>query len=172
QPRLAALARKNVDENQLAARVTVVEADLADAAAARAALPGASFDLALSNPPYRPLGEGDCNPDDEQAIARHELRLTLSQLLAEIRRALAPNARAALIYPAERLTSLLAALDFEDLRPRRLRLVHPTPDQPARRALIEARKGQRGNLVIESPLILRDSDGNYTPDARRALGER
>jgi tRNA1Val (adenine37-N6)-methyltransferase len=172
QPRLAALARKNVDENQLADRVAVVEADLADAAAARAALPGASFDLALSNPPYRPLGEGDCNPRDEEAIARHELRLTLAGVCAELRRALEPGGRAALVYPAERLGALYAALDAEDLRPRRLRLVHPRADQPATRVLVEARKGQRGNLVVEPPFVLRDADGHYTPDARRALGER
>ncbi len=171
QPRLAELARRNAVENQLADRVSVVEADLADGAAARAALPGASFDVAASNPPYRPLGEGDANPDTEEAIARHELRLTLADVAREMRRALVPNGRAFVVYPAERLGALLATLDGESLRPLRLRLVHPRPGEPARRALVEARKGARGNLVVESPLFLRDSDGEYTPDAKRALGE-
>jgi tRNA1(Val) A37 N6-methylase TrmN6 len=37
--------------------------------------------------------------------------------------------------------------------------------------LVEARKGARGNLVVEGPLILRDENDDYTPEARRALGD-
>jgi tRNA1Val (adenine37-N6)-methyltransferase len=171
QPRLAELARRNVTENQLGGRVGVVEVDLADHNHARQVLPGASFELCVSNPPYRPLGEGNANPDDEAAVARHELRLTLADVILEMRRLLVPGGRAALVYPAERLTSLLATLDREGLRPLRLRLMHGKPGEPARRALVEARKGLRGNLVIEPPLILQDEEGRYTADARRALGE-
>jgi tRNA1Val (adenine37-N6)-methyltransferase len=126
QPRLAALARRNAVENGLAERVSVVELDLGDARAARA-LPGASAELVACNPPFRPLGEGSFNPDDEEAIARHELRLTLADVAAQARRLLVPGGRAALVYPAERLPSLLATLDGAGLRPLRLRLVHPRP---------------------------------------------
>ncbi len=171
QPRLAGLARRNAVENQLADRVRVVELDLADADAARKALPGASCELVVCNPPYRPLGEGNANPGDEQAIARHELKLTLADVAREARRLLVPGGRAALIYPAERLPALLATLDGEGLRPLRLRLVHGKPGEPARRALVEARKGHRGNLVVEPPLIVQDDDGQYSPEAKRALGD-
>jgi len=171
QPRLADLARRNVTENQLGGRVRVVEVDLADHDRVRQLLPGASFELCVSNPPYRPLGEGSANPDDEAAVARHELRLTLADVVREMRRLLLPGGRAVMVYPAERLTALLGTLDGEGLRPLRLRLVHGKPGEPARRVLVEARKGLRGNLVVEPPLILQDDDGRYTPDARRALGE-
>ena len=172
QPRLAGLARRNADENGLGDRVTVLELDLADARAARAALPGASFELVASNPPFRPLGEGDANPDGEAAVARHELRLTLGDLAAQARRLLVPGGRAAIVYPAERLGALLGALERESLRPLRLRCVHPSASEPATRVLVEARKGARGNLVVEAPLILRDADGQYTSEARRVLGDR
>jgi tRNA1Val (adenine37-N6)-methyltransferase len=171
QPRLARLAIRNVDENSLADRVQVLELDLADARACRAALAGASFDLVVSNPPFRPLGEGSANPDDEAAVARHELRLTLADLAREARRLLLPGGRAAIVYPAERLGALLSSLEREGLRPLRLRCVHPRLGEPATRVLVEARKGARGNLVVESPLILRDENDDYTPEARRALGE-
>jgi tRNA1(Val) A37 N6-methylase TrmN6 len=50
-------------------------------------------------------------------------------------------------------------------------LVHGRADEPARRALVEARKGAKGNLVVEPPLVLYDEDG-YTAAARRALGDK
>jgi tRNA1Val (adenine37-N6)-methyltransferase len=170
QPRLASLARRNAGENGLADRVRVVEVDLADEAAARAALPGASFELVASNPPYRPLGEGPANPVGEEAIARHEVRLTVGALAREARRLLVPGGRAAIVYPAERLPSLLAALDGESLRPVRLRLVHPRAHEPANRVLVEARKGAKTLLTVEPPLYLYDADG-YTAEAKQLLGD-
>jgi tRNA1Val (adenine37-N6)-methyltransferase len=132
---------------------------------------GAAHDLAIANPPYHLLSSGPASPDEEIAIAQHELKLTLADVVREARRILAPGGRAALVYPADRLPELLAGLDGEGLRPLRLRLVHPTAEQPALRALVEARKGARGPLVVHPPLYLRDDDGQYTSEARRALGE-
>jgi tRNA1(Val) A37 N6-methylase TrmN6 len=49
--------------------------------------------------------------------------------------------------------------------------VHGRAGEPANRALVEAKKGHRGNLVVEPPLILYDEAGGYTAQARRALGD-
>jgi tRNA1Val (adenine37-N6)-methyltransferase len=167
QPRLVELARKNAVDNQLDARVSVVEVDLSKS---RRALPGASFDLVLSNPPYQPLETGPANPDDEAAIARHELRLTLAELIREMKRLCKPNGRAALIYPTDRLATVLASLEASGLRPLRMRMVHDRSSENARRVMVEARKGGKGPLVVEPPLILRDGE-DYTPEAKRLLGE-
>ena len=166
QPRLAQLARRNADDNALGARVTVVAGDL------RGALPdaGASFDVAVANPPYRALDEGPASPDEEVAIAQHELRVTVGEVAAAMRRVLVPAGRAALVYPASRVAHLLAALDGAGLRPLRARFVHPRADEPANRVLVEAQKGARGPLVVEAPLVVRDAAG-YTAEAARILGE-
>jgi tRNA1Val (adenine37-N6)-methyltransferase len=166
QPELAALAERNARDNGLTARAQVRQLDLR-----RLSDGGAQFDVALANPPYRTLDEGPASPERQIAIAQHELELTLPELVAQMRRVLVPGGRALLVFPAARATALLAALDGEALRPRRLRCVHPRADEPANRVLVAAHKGARGPLVIEPPLILRHSDGNYTDEARRVLGE-
>jgi tRNA1(Val) A37 N6-methylase TrmN6 len=166
QPRLATLARRNAEDNALAARADVREADVATGV-----LEGAAYALAVSNPPYHAPASSPPSPDPESAVAEHELRLALPDVAREMRRALVPGARAAVVYPAERLTALLATLDQEGLRPLRLKLVHDRVDRPASRALVEARKGARGALVIEPPLVLRNAAGHYTREARRAMGD-
>ena len=88
QPRMAALARRNVEENGLAERAAVALADVSDAKAMRAAVAGASCELVVSSPPFFRLAEGPPVPDAEEAIARHELRLTLADLAREARRVL------------------------------------------------------------------------------------
>lgn len=170
QPRLAALCRKNIAENGLEERCRVVQGDVLDSAS-RKQLAGAAFDLVASCPPYYPLGQGGVNPDSEEAIARHELRLPLGDLVRVSRRLVGFRGRVALVYPSPRLAELLAALLHHGLTPSRLRLVHPYPGEPAQRALVEAVKGARGGLTIEPPLYLREPGGAYTKEARRALGE-
>jgi len=171
QPRMAELARRNVEANRLGARVSVIEVDLADARASRRALAGASWDQVVASPPYFTRARGPTVPDESEAIARHELRIDLPTLLREARRLLAPSGRAAVVFPSERLTDLLSALDAAGLRPTRLRAVHARPGAPANRVLVEAVKGARSGLTVEPPLFVRESNGDYSEDARAALGE-
>ena len=174
QERVAAFALRNVLDNQLAARARVVKADLGDARGMRAAIGGARFDLVVSSPPFFRLADGPPVPDAEEAIARHELRLTLADVVRESRRLLVPGGRAAYVYPTERLVELLALLDGAGLRPVRLQAIHARASDPAERVLVLAQKRtraiSRGGLAIDPPLIVRDESG-YTPAARRALGE-
>jgi len=170
QPRLAALCLRNTVYNGLAERCSVIQGDLL-APATQKQLPGACFDLVVSCPPYYPLGHGDVNPDSEEAIARHELRLPLPDLVRAARRLIGFRGRVAVVYPSPRLSELLAQLLASGLQPTRLRLVHPHPGEPAQRAIVEARKGSRGGLCVEPPLYVRDAAGGYTAEARRALGE-
>ena len=139
QDRLAGLARSNVLHNGLAERAQVLELELADPRQARR-LPGARFDWAVSNPPYQPIGRGDVNPDAEAAIARHEVRLPLTRLCAELRRALVPHGHAAVIYPASRLDELCTVANREKLA---TRIVQPIAGREG-----EAAKGPSMNKSI------------------------
>ena len=171
QPRVAAVAQKNIVENGLSDRVRVVEVDLADLAAARAVLSGNAFDRVVSSPPYFPVAAGPPVPDESEAISRHELRLTVAELTRAARRLLVPSGRAFIVYPADRLPALFSALLAESLQPIRLRPIHPRPNAPANRILVEAQKGAKAGLVFDPPFFLRDESGGYSPEARIALGE-
>ncbi len=177
QPRLAALCRRNAQDNGLAERAQVVQGDVR-AATLRSALPGASFDLVASCPPYYPLGQGGVNPQGEEAIARHEVHLPLADLVRAARRLLRFRGRFAVVYPTPRLTELLAVMQAEGLTPIRLRVVHAYADEPGQRVLVEGCKGSKSSLVIEPPLYLRSratpsigGGGDYTEEARRILGD-
>jgi len=170
QPRLAAIARRNLDDNGLGDRGEVLELDVASAQAKRQ-LPGARFDWVVCNPPYQAVGRGAHNPSGELAIARHELRLPLGRLCDELRRVLRPRGQAALVFPAARLAELLAATSAVGLAPTRLRLCHPRAGRPATRALVLCEKGgPGGRLQVEAPLHERDERGLATDEARRIAG--
>lgn len=166
QPDLAALARDNAADNQLADRVTVIEGDLRRLT--RASVGAANH--VLANPPYHRPGTGRLNPDDEKAAARHEIFADLGDFIAAGRRLLDCGGRFSAIYPAERSVDLIAALRRAGLEPKRLRLVHPYPAAMAGHVLVEAVRGAGPGLRVEAPLYVREASGGpYHPEVAAML---
>jgi tRNA1Val (adenine37-N6)-methyltransferase len=161
QPALAALAERNVLLNGLAGRVEIMADEMQN-------LPqrftGESFEVVVSNPPYRPLGSGRLNPEAERAIARHELHGSLELVAQSANYLLPTKGRLALIYPAWRLVHLCAQLRSLHLEPKTLRLIHSLPGEEARLVWVEARKGGGEDLKVLPPLIVYQSQGCYTAE--------
>lgn len=168
QPALAELAERNVAINGAQARVRVLRADLR---ALRGLLPRGTFGLVVSNPPYVPLGAGNLSPAGEKALARHQLACTPDDLARAARFLLADGGALAVVYPAAQLTELLTAVVGAGLEPKRLRLVHPLPDRPARLALLEAVKGAGAVLEVLPPLFLFSSPGVVSPECERVVSD-
>jgi len=155
QKGLAELAKKNVLLNHLDDRVSILQKDFR---ALRKAFPAGSFDVVLSNPPYRSYRTGRVNPALEKAIARHEIKGTLEDLISVASYLLPPKGRCYLIFPALRTVDLLAALRSQRLEPKRLQFVHPHPQEDAKFILTESIRDSGVELRVMDPLILR-SDG-------------
>jgi tRNA1Val (adenine37-N6)-methyltransferase len=168
QPRLAALAKKNVEENGMTGGMQILTADFKTI---RFEDLGKPVDVVVSNPPYRRIDSGRLNPDPEEAAARHEILAALPDVLAAAGRLLAPAGRCALIYPAERTVDLLTRMRRFSLEPKRIRYVHFIETEAAKRILVEGVKGGRPGAVVEPPLVVYDRNGGVTADATRFLAE-
>lgn len=161
QEALVAAARQNVVQNGFASRLTILRAD---ARQIPHLFPAATFDAVVCNPPYRMVGSGRLNPDPVAAMARHELTLTLKQLVQACQHVLRPRGVLTLVYHPSRLAELCVRLEEARLRPRRLRLVHATLHASASIVLLEAVRGGRDALAVFPPLCIYDTPGSYTPE--------
>jgi tRNA1Val (adenine37-N6)-methyltransferase len=168
QPGLAGLARRNVEQNDLGGRITIVGADL------RTYAPGRTFDLIFSNPPYIRKAAGFLSVSAEKSAAKHELHGTIDEILGKTAAWLAPNGRACFVYPERRRADFMAAAGESGLAVLRLRFVHPREGEPPNLFLIELghasgmRAGQEGRedgAELMPPLVLYGPDGKYTPSA-------
>ncbi len=174
QTSLAALAQQNVWQNGLRHRVDIVQADVRRM---HCLLPAGVFATVVCNPPYREVGRGRLNPNLEKAVARHELTLTLCQLLEAVRHVLCRRGLLVMVYHPSRLAELCAKLETVQLRPRRMRLVHSALHTPASMVLIEAVRDGRDALTVLPPLYVYDTAGVYSLEMQaifqgRALGMR
>lgn len=131
----------------------------------------ASFDLVVSNPPYRKAGTGRINPDPGKASARHEIHVTLKDILVQSAHLLKERGRLALIHHPSRLEELLAGMEEVDIRPERLRFVHSFLGAEAKMVLVEGVKKGKGDLQIEVPLVVYEEKGVYSGEMRKIYGK-
>jgi tRNA1Val (adenine37-N6)-methyltransferase len=151
QKELVELAKKNVRLNHLEDRVSILQKDFRDL---KDTYPPGSFDVVLSNPPYRKYRTGRVNPAMEKAIARHEIKGTLEDLISVASYLLPPKGRCYVIFPALRTVDLLVVLRSQRLEPKRLQFVHPRFEEDAKFILSESIKESGVELKVMDPLIL------------------
>ena len=156
------LAEKTFAANGLDAACHL--ADLRDLAGV---LPAGGFHLAVSNPPYFPVGAGPAAAGQARQTARSEAACTIQDLCRAAARLLRWGGTLAVVYRPERLADLLEAMRRSGLEPKRLRLVQHAPGRAPALVLAEGRRGGRPGLQVEPPLLLHHSDGTDTDDLRR-----
>jgi tRNA1Val (adenine37-N6)-methyltransferase len=161
QTELAGLAVSNVRENRLEDRITVFCTDMK---LLRPAVTAGPVDLVVCNPPFRRQGSGRINPDAQRAVARHEIKANLGDIIQTSHRMLRTAGRLVLIYTAGRLTDILSRMRTDGIEPKFIRMIHSRQDTEAALTLIEGVKGGRPDLKIAPPLILYDKKNDYTDE--------
>lgn len=154
QRELVECALKNISLNHLEDRIFILHLDYREL---KTYFPPGSFDVVLSNPPYRKYQTGRINPHPEKAIARHEIKGTLDDLVSIASYLLPDKGRAYLIFPASRTVDLFVALRKEKLEPKRIQLIHPKREESAKFILVESVKSSGVELNLMPPLILHPS---------------
>ncbi|MBQ4424310.1 MAG: tRNA1(Val) (adenine(37)-N6)-methyltransferase [Lachnospiraceae bacterium] len=163
QPEAARLARRNLALNGLEESAEIIEGDIREASAL---FGRASFDVVVSNPPYREAGGGLVNPDPGKAIARHEILCTLEDVIREGAALLKPAGRFFMVHRPRRLSQILSLLPQYGLAAKTLRFVHGSLEKEADMVLLEAVRGGRAGLIVQKPLILYREDGSYIEEVK------
>ena len=166
QEELAALAAANTEANGLAERIRILQQDLREVSV----LQTGPADCVVCNPPHTARACGRVNPQQQRAIARHEIAMTVADLFAASVRLLKQGGRLATMYPAARREEVHSCLRRFGFAARRERMVHFKPKQPADRFYLEAQRGPSEEpYKILPPLVLHAPDGSYTQGARAIL---
>jgi len=151
---LAGQSGRNAMINGFSGYMGVIRADIR-----QPPLRPGSADAVVCNPPYRKKESGRINPDQQRAIARHEIRASLEDILDASRHILRAKGRLAMIYPVERLVDLMSRMRKHGLEPKRMRIIYPEMGSEAKLAMIEAALGGRSGLKILPPLL---EQGDYS----------
>ena len=168
QKESADMARRSVALNHLNDRISIVQGDIREAVSIFGA---ASFDVAVSNPPYMIGRHGLTNPDPAVAIARHEILCSFRDIAEQTSRILTDRGRFYLIHRPFRLAEIMCTLKEYRLEPKRMRLVYPFADKEPNMVLLEACKNGNPRIRVEKPLIVYERHGVYTREIREIYGD-
>ncbi len=170
QHKLSKLALKNIEINALQDRVTVYNVDVKEIPSLYPSF-YSSFDVVVSNPPFRKIRSGRINPYEEKALARHEIAIDLSGLLKIADFLLRPRGRLFLIYLPSRLLEIIDGLRKKGIEAKRLQFVHSSIQSEAKMVLIEGVKAGRAGLRVEKPFFIYSETGGYTEEMRSIYGD-
>ena len=163
QPKLAELAALNVAENSMNKQISIHCMDMKEV---QLKMISGAADLVVSNPPFRKAEAGRINPNRQRAVARHEIKITLFDIVQTAHRLLRVAGRLVTVYPAERLTDILTQMRSAEIEPKFVRIIHSDKQAEARLILVEGNKGGRPGIKIGPPLIIYNPDGSYTDEVQ------
>lgn len=168
QEPVAEMAKRSMRFNQVEEDITIVTGDIKEASAI---FGRASFHVVTCNPPYMTEHHGLTNPEEPKAIARHELKCSLEDIVSQAAALLTSNGRLYLVHRPFRLAEIMGVLMKYRLEPKRMQLVYPFVDREPNMVLLEAVRGAKPRITVEKPLIVYEKPGIYTRDIKEIYGE-
>lgn len=150
QKNLADMARRSVELNKLQDGITIIQEDFRNL---KNIFKNQQFDVVVSNPPYISLGHGKINPLTSRAIARHEIKGDLEDIISVSNYLLKNKGRIYLIYKSTKLVKLIVALKKYSIEPKVVKFIHPRQGESANLVLLEGVKKGKEELKIEDPIF-------------------
>ena len=157
QKDLADMARRSVELNKLQNCITIIQEDFRNL---KNIFKNQQFDVVVSNPPYISLGQGKINPLNSKAIARHEIKGDLEDIISVSNYLLKNKGRIYLIYRSAKLIKLVLVLKKYGIEPKVIKFIHPQLGEKANLILLEGIKGGKEELKIEDPIFLNLKNGD------------
>lgn len=159
QKKQADLAKRSIELNGLGERVFIHNIDLKKSGDV---LKKGFFDVVTCNPPYMQCNGGIISKGDEKAIARHEVMCTLEDVILAAKDLLKSKGKFFLVHKPERLVDIFCLMRKYSIEPKRLCMVHPSPEKKANIVLVEGVLDGGRDLKMDEPIYVYGNDGNYS----------
>jgi len=165
QSKIYELAKNSIEFNNLQDRITLINDDIKNL---NKYFEINSFDVIVSNPPYFKVNDkSNTNEIIEKTIARHELKITLDEIVKSASIFLKNNGVFAMVHRTDRLIEIIETFKKYNIEPKRIRLVYPKNGEESNIVLIEGTKNGSTGLKFLPPLIVHCDNGDYTEEVKR-----
>ncbi len=142
QPQLADMAKRSIEYNNQQNEMHVVNAPVQDVNK----LIGVGYDVVVCNPPYKDAGKGKVSEKENIRIAKHEVKITLEEIIKEASTLLKFGGKFYVVNKEERLTDILVYCRKYRLEPKKIKLV--SGGKGVSVVLVEAKKGGNSGVRI------------------------
>ncbi len=161
QKELADIADVNVRENGMEGNIRIFCRDMRTIQSEMFQGP---VDIVVSNPPFHRAASGRINPNPQRAVAKHEIRVTLLDVVKAAGDILKRAGLFVLVYTSERLPELVQHMRACRIEPKNVRFIHSKQESESKLMLMEGIKQGRPGLKVGPPIIIYTEDGTYTEE--------
>ena len=123
-----------------------------------------SFDVVVTNPPYKKLNTGKINEEEKKLISRHEITANLFDFINTANYLLKDKGSLYMVHRPERLADIIEIMRSKKIEPKEIRFVYPQKNKEPNLILIKGVKNAKAFLKINKPLFVYDEEGNYTDE--------
>lgn len=127
-----------------------------------------SYDVISINPPY--FTNGKNSGKVLKALSRHELSISLDEILKIVSYLLTNKGHFYMIHRTERFLEIVDCLKKYNLSPKRVSFVHSKVNSKSKLFLIDCIKDGKSGLIIDSPIVIYSGD-KYSKEFNRMLGD-
>lgn len=164
QEALADMARRSALLNGLS---DIIEVVCAPVQRAEEILGRGFADAVVCNPPYY-KGNTDMKSESEEiALAKHEIAVTIPELMRAARSVLRFGGKFYIVHQAERAAEVMHHMILNRIEPKVFQTVHARADRECHLVLIEGICGAKSGLKIKKPLYILDNNNQYTEEAKK-----
>lgn len=123
-----------------------------------------SFDVVITNPPYKKINTGLKNESTKKFISRNETSANLEDFIKITKYLLKDKGEFYMVHRPDRLVDIMWIMRQYKIEPKQIRFVYPNKDKAPNLVLIKGIKNGGEFLKVDKNLYVYNSDGNYTEE--------
>lgn len=129
-----------------------------------------SFDVVVTNPPYKKNNTGIKNGEKQKEISRHEIYADLDDFLKTAFYLLKDKGEFYMVHRPERLVDVMNCMRKNKIEPKTIRFVFSNVNKAPVLFLIKGIKNAKSFLEIMPNLYIYDNDRLYTEEIKKIYG--
>ena len=155
------MAQKSIKLNHLENKFEIINQNITDL---KNIYSRASFDVVVTNPPYKKENTGLKNEEEKKIISRHEVKATLEDFMQISSYLLKDKGEFYMVHRPERLVDIMSIMRQNKIEPKNIRFVCPNTQKAPNLVLIKGIKLGNPFLKVEKNLYVYNENGKYTEE--------
>ena len=168
QQDVAEMAKRSVELNSLQNKISILNENILKL---ENIYEKGSFDVIVTNPPYKKQNTGVENESEKKLISRHEITATLEDFIKVSKNLLKDKGEFYMVHRPERLVDIIFLMRKYKIEPKQIQFVATKIGKEPNLVLIKGIKNAKEFLKFEKILYVYKEDGSYTDDILKIYGK-
>ena len=161
QEEVAKMTKKSIKLNNLEDKFNVINENILNL---NKIYENQTFDVIVSNPPYKKKDTGITNENEKKIISRHEISANLEDFIKISKDLLKDKGEFYMVHRPERLVDIFELMRKYKIEPKILKMVYSYKNKEPKLILIKGVKNAKPFLKVESNLYIYEDTGKYTKE--------